>query len=78
MSSLKITRDSTRILQEQNVHVDKHEAMSMCVEGFRVHGLLKHFQLLILSLVLGWIFAIDTNVNVFIKDYVHCLFHSIC
>ncbi len=47
ISSLKITRDSTRVLQKQNVHAHRHEAMPMCVEGLRVHGLLKHFQLLI-------------------------------
>ncbi len=40
-------RDSTRVLQKQNVHARRHEAMPMCVEGLRVHGLLKHFQLLI-------------------------------
>ncbi len=40
-------RDSTRVLQKQNVHARRHEAMPMCVEGFRVHGLFKHFQLLI-------------------------------
>jgi hypothetical protein len=71
--------DRTRILHEQNVHAHTHVAMTMCVEGFKVHGALKHLQLLILKPYLRLEFCHqDTNVNVFVKDYVGCLLHPIC
>jgi hypothetical protein len=71
--------DRTRILLEQNVHARRHEAMLMCVEGLRVHGTLKHLQLLILKSCPRLTFCHqDTNVNVFVKDYVGCLLHPIC
>jgi len=50
----------------------------MCVEGFMVHGTLKHLQLLIFKPYPRLEFCHqDTNVNVFVKDYVGCLFIQI-